>query len=275
MVNDIEDAGRPTRPVVVPDPAAYGVRLPAGLLSGRFEPTGGEAWDRHVHPDHHELLWDCRGGLTVEIERGTFAVPSTLAIWIAAGVDHAVSAAPGASFWCTFFHSSLGSPIGADIAAIDVPPAAEGLLRHLSSAPIEDLADHRRAEQVIVGLLRPLDVTPPMITLPSDPLLRQIAQRIIDDPSERCTIEHWGARVGASARTIARGFTAETGMSFGRWRTQVRIRLALPRLAAGEPVSTVARAVGYRSASAFVRVFRREIGATPGSFHETVASRSA
>jgi AraC-like DNA-binding protein len=58
-------------------------------------------------------------------------------------------------------------------------------------------------------------------------------------------------------------FDAETGMSFGRWRTQARMRAALELLAEGAPVTTVARRVGYVTPSAFVAVFRRAFGVSP------------
>jgi AraC-like DNA-binding protein len=53
---------------------------------------------------------------------------------------------------------------------------------------------------------------------------------------------------------------------FGRWRTLARLAAALPLLAAGKPVGNVARAVGYENPSAFVAAFRRETGATPGTY---------
>jgi AraC-like DNA-binding protein len=58
----------------------------------------------------------------------------------------------------------------------------------------------------------------------------------------------------------------DTGTSFARWRTQLRLQAALPRLVAGVPVATVARAVGYDTPSAFVAAFRRTTGVTPGSY---------
>lgn len=75
-----------------------------------------------------------------------------------------------------------------------------------------------------------------------------------------------GRQTGASERTLARVFVAETGVSFGRWRTLIRIQAALTALAGGEPVGNVARRVGYDSDSAFVQAFRRETGVTPGSY---------
>ena len=59
---------------------------------------------------------------------------------------------------------------------------------------------------------------------------------------------------------------AETGMTLGRWRQQLRLVEALRRLAAGQAVTSVALDVGYESPSAFVSVFRRTFGTTPGRY---------
>ena len=77
------------------------------------------------------------------------------------------------------------------------------------------------------------------------------------------SIEEWGGRVGASGRTLARLFIAETGLSFTRWRTQCRLLLARARLAEGESVTTVAHAMGYASDSAFIAMHRRVYGESP------------
>ncbi len=54
-------------------------------------------------------------------------------------------------------------------------------------------------------------------------------------------------------------------MTFAQWRTDVRMRAAVRYLEAGVPVSVVGRRVGYDTASAFVAVFRRATGRTPGT----------
>jgi AraC-like DNA-binding protein len=41
---------------------------------------------------------------------------------------------------------------------------------------------------------------------------------------------------------------------------------ALERLAAGDPVTTVALDLGYDSPSAFITMFRSRLGATPGRY---------
>ena len=78
----------------------------------------------------------------------------------------------------------------------------------------------------------------------------------------------WAAsrEAGASERTLARAFLAGTGIPFGRWRTLLRLQAALPALAAGDPVSAVARRAGYDTASVFIAAFRRETGLTPAAY---------
>jgi AraC-like DNA-binding protein len=60
-------------------------------------------------------------------------------------------------------------------------------------------------------------------------------------------------------------------MSFTQWRQQVRILEGLRRLAREEPVTTVALDLGYDSPSAFIAMFRKALGRTPGQYFEAGA----
>ena len=95
---------------------------------------------------------------------------------------------------------------------------------------------------------------------------RRVAEALRRDPSDKRTLAEWALIVNASERTLAREFTKDTGMSFGRWRTAIRLQAALPMLAAGDAVGRVAARVGYERPSAFVAAFRRELGVTPAAY---------
>ena len=110
-----------------------------------------------------------------------------------------------------------------------------------------------------------MPVTTIQVRLPSAVIARRVAEALRADPADRRTLREWGREVGASERTLARAFAAETGVPFGRWRTLLRLQAALSMLAAGEPVSRVSGRVGYDTPSAFVAAFRRETGQTPGA----------
>lgn len=73
---------------------------------------------------------------------------------------------------------------------------------------------------------------------------------------------------GASPRTVERLFRAETGMSFGAWRQQLRLGRALELLARGDSVTAVAIESGYTGTSAFVAAFKASFGRTPGRYFD-------
>jgi AraC-like DNA-binding protein len=61
-------------------------------------------------------------------------------------------------------------------------------------------------------------------------------------------------------------FREETGLSFVAWRQQACLVAALPRLAAGESVTTVAMALGYDNPAAFTTMFKRLLGVPPRNY---------
>ena len=58
-------------------------------------------------------------------------------------------------------------------------------------------------------------------------------------------------------------------MSFGSWRTRARLMFRLRLLAQGTPVTNVAMEAGYESTSAFIAMFKRQLGTTPGKYFDT------
>jgi AraC-like DNA-binding protein len=146
-----------------------------------------------------------------------------------------------------------------------VTPLMAELIRHLGDDALAP-AQRTRAEAMLFDLLAPLPAATIDVELPIDPRARDVADALLEDPSDERTLDEWGHDVGASSRTLARSFVADTGVSFGRWRTLVRLQASLPHLARGLPVSVVARRVGYRTPSAFVAAFRAQTGVTPGRY---------
>jgi len=129
-----------------------------------------------------------------------------------------------------------------------------------------DMAMH--IGELILAEINELKVLPLHLPMPRDPRLFRICRNILADPANHKTCSQWGGMVGASARTLERLFHKETGFSFGWWRRQVRLLAALDRLAAGEPITSVALDMGYRSPSAFTVMFKRSLGRLPSEVYE-------
>jgi AraC-like DNA-binding protein len=104
------------------------------------------------------------------------------------------------------------------------------------------------------------------LMLPRDARARRVAERVQSDLSSIRPLTDLALGSGASVRTIERLFVRQTGMTFGRWLQRVRALHALERLAAGDSVVQAGLAVGYDSTSAFIAMFKRVLGRTPGSY---------
>ena len=219
----------------------------------------GQWFDWHVHPEH-QFAWAAEGTLTVQIGDAAYVLPPSRALWIPAGTLHRTGAASASSMHSVYF----GGRQWVQPTVVAVGPLLAELIRHLADLTLPT-APRRRAEAVLRDLLVPVPVS--TIHVPTvSKRLSLIARALTDDPADDRDLAAWGRLVGASSRTLARAFVAETGMTFGAWRTQVRLLASLPLLAAGMPVATVARRVGYATPSAFVAAFRRVTDTTPGAY---------
>jgi AraC-like DNA-binding protein len=207
----------------------------------------------------------------VRTHGGSFVLPPARALWIPAGTPHETQAS-GTAVLRSVYIRARSCPIAWDTpTAVEVSPLLRELIPHLEDDSLA-AEERRRAEPVLFDLLAPLAVATIDVRLPADERAVRVAEGLLADPGNGRTLDAWGHQVGASSRTLARAFVAETGLSFGRWRTLARLQAALPQLAEGQPVGLVASRVGYRTPSAFVAAFRAHTGVTPGRYFLTTGS---
>ncbi|CAM5283356.1 helix-turn-helix transcriptional regulator (plasmid) [Streptomyces viridifaciens] len=224
----------------------------------------GAAINAHRHDDH-QIVYAGRGVLAVTTSTGSWIAPGTRAIWVPAGTVHAHQA-----------HGELelhlvGLPAGDNPLLLDRPTAlAVGpLLRELilayTHAPHDDSPERGRLRAVLLDQLRASPQQPLHLPTPTAPQLKTICGILRANPADNRTLAALGRTAGASDRTLSRLFKTDLGMTFPQWRTQLRLYHALVLLAENTPVTTVAHLCGWSSASAFIDVFRRTFGHTPGT----------
>jgi AraC-like DNA-binding protein len=232
-------------------------------------------WHRHARA---QLVYASSGVMTITTADGSWVVPPNRALWIPHGIDHHIVMAGRVTMRTLYIAAG---------AAPGLPPtcrvvAVSGLLRELILRAVElpilydEAGPSGRLAALIFDELRLLPTVPLHLPNPQDARLTRLCAALRRNPADPRTLEAWGAAVGASARTLARTFVKETGMSFAAWRAQVRLLAALARLAAGEKVTSVALDLGYDSPSAFIAMFRRQLGVTPSRyFAATTSSETA
>jgi AraC-like DNA-binding protein len=129
-----------------------------------------------------------------------------------------------------------------------------------------------RLVQVLLDRIATLETRPFFLPTVTDPTLFRVLDRIAKFPPKRANLDAWSAETGLSAKTAARRFEAETGMTFRNWHQRLRMLHALERLADGDSVSLVATELGHMNLAAFSAAFRRALGVPPTIF---VGRRSA
>lgn len=235
-----------------------------------FAMAAGSRFEWHTHSDH-QLAWAASGVLTVVTDSATWVLPPTRALWIPAGLPHETLASGRATMRSLYMRPDLCPISWPEPRPVAAGPLLAEMITYLEGESL-DARRRARAEALLVDLLEPVPLATIEVRLPLDERAREVAQALADNPADKRTLEQWGRQVGASGRTLARAFLADTGVPFGRWRTLLRLQAALPALAAAEAVGNIARHVGYDTTSAFVAAFRRETGLTPSSYFQVSCS---
>jgi AraC-like DNA-binding protein len=243
------------------------------VIVATFPMPAGSVFDWHTHPEH-QLAWAASGVLTVRTSSAALVLPPTRALWIPAGLRHETLSSGAATMRSLYIRPDRSPVTWTAPTPVTASPLLAEMIGYLGRDTLDGAA-RARAEAVLADLLQPVTMTTIDLRMPDDDRARQVAVALLANPADKRTLAEWGREAGASERTLARAFLAGTGIPFGRWRTLLRLQAALPALAAGDPVSAVARRAGYDTASAFVAAFRRETGLTPAAYFRNPSSGHA
>ena len=220
----------------------------------------------HRHP-MGQLVLALRGGVTCSVPQGLWMVPPQCAVWIPGGMSHSNRVTANGLVYFLFVPADVAG-LPTNCCTLTITPLVRELIVHLSAQPAADLDApvNRQLSDVLIEQLRRMPAEHLHLPLSDHPRLRDIASALNADPSDRSTVAQWGKRVAMSERTLARLVQQEVGMSFGRWRRQLHIILALQRLSAGVSVQRTADDLGYESVSAFITMFKKTLGKTPARY---------
>ncbi len=224
-------------------------------------PAGEGPWHAHRRA---QLVHADEGVVTVETREASFLAPPERAVWIPPGREHRVCSR--CRYRLTTLYVDPSRAPGGDARVVAVDALARELLRAAAELG-HDFADsgpEGRLLAVLLDRLPTLDVLPLLrLVRPRDPALRRVVMALEADPADTRTLGEHAASVALGEKTFARRFSAETGLSFGRWRQQWRLLVALKRLGEGASVTEVAFEVGYADVSSFIAAFKAAFGETP------------
>ncbi len=215
-----------------------------------------------------QVLFVQRGALSCEVDGGLWIVPPRSALWIPRDALHAIAATGELEGFVAFVDPAVTRGLPETCCAISVTPLLRELL--VRSAHLPALYDeggaNSRLMSVLLDEIAAAQVEDLHLPMPIDARLRRIVDLMMASPSDRGTLEVWAKRAGLSERTLVRLIARETGMSFGRWRQQLGVMLAVKWLAGGASIQQTAASLGYESVPSFVTMFRKALGVSPGRY---------
>jgi len=232
----------------------------------------------HAYPDSFELaehrhrrsqfLYAAKGVMAVSTPAGAWVAPPERAVWIPGGTPHSVRMVGAVQTRSVLVEPGECLARGNECQVVGVSPLLRLLLSAAADVAPEYDIDGR--DGLVMRLLMAEIDRAPMIPLavpfPSHPALALRCHAFLDQPNAAATIDDWADAMAMNRRSFTRLFRRETGMSFAEWRQQACLSAALPKLASGEPITSIAYDLGYDGPGNFSTMFKRVLGVPPSRY---------
>ena len=218
---------------------------------------------RHQHRQG-QLVLALHGAVTCTAANGLWIVPPDCGIWVPGGVPHSNQVTSNARLSYLFVEPGAAA-LPRECCTLSVSPMLREIILRLVDSP-GDYAPDDHVGRLVRVLLDELVLMPKEgLELPvsSHPKITVIAAALTAEPSDRRTLGEWATHVAMSERSFKRLMVQETGLTFGRWRRQLHLIIALRELASGATVQRVSSDLGYESPTAFIVMFKKALGTTP------------
>jgi len=240
---------------------SFGVTFSAKTLA----PPRSETWD--------QLVYAVRGALTVKANDGTWFVPPHRAVWLPSNTPYKLEMSGETALRMIYLRKArrAKAPAGFDpgrCAVVSVSPLLrELILRTVQIGALTAKSPHHcRLAGLIEDEIRTIGTVPLQLPYPQSATARRFAESLESEFGPLFDLDRALRTSGSSRRTMERAFGSETGMSLGQWVRRRKLLHGLERMLAGDTVAAVAFELAYSTPSAFIAMFKRELGSSPGEY---------
>lgn len=232
--------------------------------------------DEHAHR-RGQFLYAASGVIAVRTPVGAWVVPPARAVWIPAGIPHSVRIVGAVQARGVLIDTEVHAALSQSCRVVGVP----ALLRHLLLAAADIPTDYDEGGrdgllmELLVKEIAAAPLIPIAVPFPRHAALAALCQAFLEAPCATMHIDQWAVALAMNRRSFTRLFRNETGMSVAEWRQQACVAVTLPKLAAGESITTLAFDLGYETPANFSTMFKRILGVPPSRFHIEAAEQWA
>ena len=212
------------------------------------------------------LLFAVAGIAEFDIAGKRYLSPPAYALWIPPDVEHASRTNLDIEYVVVHVARDRCEGLPTEPCTLALTNVIKAIVTDLTARGI----GHPRTEmdlrmaQVVIDQLIGAKRYSSYLPSTDDSLLSPIVRMIEADPGDRRSLKQWAGSVGSTERTLSRRWQACLFMSYNEWRQRLRLVKAVTLLERGIPVKVIAHELGYRNTSAFIEMYRRRFGVSPG-----------
>ncbi|TNH85773.1 helix-turn-helix transcriptional regulator [Aeromonas sobria] len=228
----------------------------------------------HSHP-WGQLNMISLGIMEIVLGEQRLVAPADYLIWVPADLEHTSYNEQALDYTSIYVSHQLAAKLPPEPRLLLLTPLIRALLADFCERKIGHMADawdQHQAELLVEKLTRTRSQEN-YLPMSQDKLLAPMLAVLHSDPADPRTLAQWAGQLHTTERTLARRCLRELGMSFGQWRSRLRLLKALAWLKGDMPIQEISWRLGYGSTSAFIAMFNRELGGSPQRYRLQSAGR--
>lgn len=234
------------------------------------------------HPTAHgeqahqkgQLLYCNKGVIHFYCQGRYFLLPPSKAAWIPPGLKHDVHSITHVSYRSLYIDVKEFLPLPKQMQILQVEPLLKCLIEKCCSfEPGYSKNSHEfRMASVIIDAINAAIELPLSLPIPTEKRLLVLFHSILKAPGETKTVNDYAKLINITPRTLNRITQKEIGMSFEKWRLELRLMHAFELLDCGYSITQISQSLGYSNDSSFIARFKQWVGETPAKYRQKIRS---
>lgn len=213
-----------------------------------------------------KLMYSYEGLAKINVEEDIYLSTPEFAIWLPPLTSHYSLALTNVNYVIIHVHKKLCDLLSTKVKTLKISEIVRAIIKDFSRRSINyplDKADKNLAT-VLVEQLTFSENFDCFLPISEDNVIRTMTKKMLNRPEEIHTLKYWSDKLGLSERTLSRRFFSSTGINFNEWKLRRKVLLSITLLQEGKTVKYVSATLGYNDPSAFIAMFKKRMGISPG-----------
>ena len=215
-----------------------------------------------------QLYFIQKGVIAIVTTQGRYIAAPNQGVWVPAEQEHEVIAKTDTQL--IHFYLAPEQCVDTPVHCVTIKASSFFSAMAVEASTIPNTYPWEGSDGRLLRLIRDrisqADLLDTFLPYPQDDRLKLIVDRLQKHPAIKTDLVAWGKFVNASSRTLTRRFKIETGMTYSDWRQSLNIQIAIKHIVLGDSINDIAKMLGYESSSAFIFMFKKQLGVTPNNY---------